>query len=761
MIGFLVSVIALVSVVTLTIVAFKKTNTIQMSIDTNMKDLVSQFNAKHDMQFDFDKTKNSNLANINNNLSDIKKNYLLKEDANKFLSSKSLQVSDKLTTTSNAVVINNMTFTKELNPQYTDPQIANTPNALILSAPSKQFTIKDDLSVQNLDIADSITAKNLEARESIMAASSKITKEGNIITKQAELTDAKSRSTISTGISTITKDTINTPALAIGTKQPQHALHLETQSAPNDWQLYLHNNNRWVAANHGDGYGLHINTNDQSSDKYALKLANTMQVANNGNLTINTEFNQNNIKTTPTQVDINTRNQDPSNYALKVNTNQQEILGVYNNATIKAPNSTFTPTNISITAPSIDIGTIKNKQLNITTATAPSVTSQLTVEASTLQTSDSSQFSTINAQFPSVATKICLGNTCITEKQMQSLKSTAKTPVDCQFGPWREEGQCSKPCGTGQQKFVRNIVQQEVNGGKACNATATTQTIKYEPCNTQQCPIDCQVSAWSQWTPCSKTCGTGTQLRTRSITQQKQYGGKDCPPLSESQPCNTQSCPQDCTFSAWTPWSQCTKACGTGQMVRTRTKLTDAKYGGACGVTSETAACNTQSCAVNCQVGGWSGWSPCSANCGSGTQTRTRGITVQPQNGGARCPNLSESISCQGECRPPVIGMRWQFGQTGTNWNQNQIWMSRYGRINATYRVANKPYMQPAVPANMTMQVANNTYSAPDIGVQLSGYYKGWLILQRNDGGGWYDVGSHWLDGTNNFTVYRNNETGA
>ena len=49
---------------------------------------------------------------------------------------------------------------------------------------------------------------------------------------------------------------------------------------------------------------------------------------------------------------------------------------------------------------------------------------------------------------------------------------------------------------------------------------------------------------------------------------------------------------------------------------------------------------------VDGKVGAWSDWSACSAPCGGGTQTRTRPVLVQPANGGAPLPELSESRSC-------------------------------------------------------------------------------------------------------------------
>ena len=56
--------------------------------------------------------------------------------------------------------------------------------------------------------------------------------------------------------------------------------------------------------------------------------------------------------------------------------------------------------------------------------------------------------------------------------------------------------------------------------------------------------------------------------------------------------------------------------------------------------------------AVNCQVGSWSGWGPCSHYCGtSGTQTRTRQKTSSEQCGG-QCPyHFQETQACnRGNC---------------------------------------------------------------------------------------------------------------
>ena len=57
--------------------------------------------------------------------------------------------------------------------------------------------------------------------------------------------------------------------------------------------------------------------------------------------------------------------------------------------------------------------------------------------------------------------------------------------------------------------------------------------------------VDCEWDEFSEWSPCSKTCGGGTQVRTRVIAIQESNGGQQCEGTSrESRHCPVQTeCP--------------------------------------------------------------------------------------------------------------------------------------------------------------------------------------------------------------------------
>ena len=57
-------------------------------------------------------------------------------------------------------------------------------------------------------------------------------------------------------------------------------------------------------------------------------------------------------------------------------------------------------------------------------------------------------------------------------------------------------------------------------------------------------PTDCKYSSWGEWAKCSKSCGDGSQERTRTIVTASQNGGKACDGSNkDTRNCNNGGCP--------------------------------------------------------------------------------------------------------------------------------------------------------------------------------------------------------------------------
>ena len=44
-----------------------------------------------------------------------------------------------------------------------------------------------------------------------------------------------------------------------------------------------------------------------------------------------------------------------------------------------------------------------------------------------------------------------------------------EVPVDCQYGPWSDYGPCSNSCGQGKKRVQRPILAEAKNGGRECS----------------------------------------------------------------------------------------------------------------------------------------------------------------------------------------------------------------------------------------------------------------------------------------------------
>jgi hypothetical protein len=227
--------------------------------------------------------------------------------------------------------------------------------------------------------------------------------------------------------------------------------------------------------------------------------------------------------------------------------------------------------------------------------------------------------------------------------------------TDCVVPAFAAWSTCTKSCGTGSQSRSRATVEPTL-GGAACPHSAETRN-----CNATPCPVDCTWNgAWTAYTTCSKSCGTTGSMTRNRVFVAASYGGKPCAPHTEAKQCNMHECPVDCVVAAaFGGWSTCTKSCGEGSQFRTKA-LTQPTFGGkVCPEAQdasvyETRACNQHLCPVNCVVSTWASWGSCSVECGPGIKARTRTITVSAKHGGKRCPDLVDETDCTGPKKCPI-----------------------------------------------------------------------------------------------------------
>lgn len=263
----------------------------------------------------------------------------------------------------------------------------------------------------------------------------------------------------------------------------------------------------------------------------------------------------------------------------------------------------------------------------------------------------------------------------------------------CRTTRWSDWSECSATCGVGITMRTRTFVDRV--GRKKCPHISVVEKQK---CMQPECSVTdleipdpkCPVTPWSDWSPCSVTCGRGVQIRTRLLLVEPDQEaeckakGKE---LHQQRECNTR---QDCTFDYETARTICTMEPDVGACRGTYSRYyydaskqscEEFEYGGCrgnqnnflsrelcmstCGVVRASNRqpqqlrqglsqgrhfTTTQSSSVDCELSEWSEWSPCSVNCGTGFSKQTRKILREPQNDGQKCGKLVKRKRCSGPC---------------------------------------------------------------------------------------------------------------
>ncbi|KFO28580.1 Hemicentin-1 [Fukomys damarensis] len=221
-------------------------------------------------------------------------------------------------------------------------------------------------------------------------------------------------------------------------------------------------------------------------------------------------------------------------------------------------------------------------------------------------------------------------------------------PVHGAWSPWQPWGGCSKSCGEGTQMRTRLCNNPPPSfDGSYCSGAETQMQV----CRERPCPVDGRWAPWASWSACTVSCGGGTRQRTRDCSDPvPQYGGRKCEGSDiQSDFCNNDPCPTHGNWSPWSAWGTCSRTCSGGQMRRYRTCDDPRPFHGgrACaGPDTQLQRCNTDRCPVDGGWGNWQSWSHCSVSCGGGEKTRKRLCdNPVPSKGGRSCRGDATQVS--------------------------------------------------------------------------------------------------------------------
>uniref|UniRef100_A0A8C4H409 Spondin-1 n=1 Tax=Dicentrarchus labrax TaxID=13489 RepID=A0A8C4H409_DICLA len=221
----------------------------------------------------------------------------------------------------------------------------------------------------------------------------------------------------------------------------------------------------------------------------------------------------------------------------------------------------------------------------------------------------------------------------------------------CMMSEWITWSPCSMSCGMGSRSRERYVKQFPDDGSVCTLPTEETENcVVNEECNT----IPCMLTPWSDWSDCSVTCGKGMRTRQRMLKSPVELG--ECTEeLEQVEKCMLPECPIDCVMTEWTEWSECNKSCGKGHTIRRRVVNLEPQFGGdPCSETIQRKKCKIRKCNrgqansdekkrrkeqrekrrskqgraevtsehPGCKMRPWSSWTECTKLCGGGIQER-------------------------------------------------------------------------------------------------------------------------------------------
>ncbi|KAJ8046309.1 Hemicentin-1 [Holothuria leucospilota] len=290
------------------------------------------------------------------------------------------------------------------------------------------------------------------------------------------------------------------------------------------------------------------------------------------------------------------------------------------------------------------------------------------------------------------------GDDCVGPNSEQAICDEGPCPIDGEWGPWRNAGECSATCyyeGSPVYRHMRRRCNNPVPmyGGKDCTGSARKKVVCLD---LPHCPVHGGWGPWRNAGECSATCyyegrSVYRHMRRRCNNPVPQHDGDDCRGLERKNVVclDLPHCPVDGGWSDYGEWSECSQTCEEGIQTRIRTCTNPTpQYGG---LECEGDDRETQICGNRCPGhGGWSDWgpwSPCdSPRCGvDGTKFRSRSCTnPRPKKRRHYCVGpIIDRETCS-KCPVPGGWSDWsQWGPCSGN--------CRKGDFRLRYRTCNNP----------------------------------------------------------------------
>ncbi|XP_029022153.1 thrombospondin type-1 domain-containing protein 7A [Betta splendens] len=263
-------------------------------------------------------------------------------------------------------------------------------------------------------------------------------------------------------------------------------------------------------------------------------------------------------------------------------------------------------------------------------------------------------------------------------------------------------------CGPGFKTRILDCVRSDGKSvdPKFCKELGLERKWQMNASCVVDCPVNCQLSEWSQWSECTHTCGlTGKLWRRRTVIQAPQGDGRPCSSQKDQwKPCLVKPC-YIWRYNAWSDCRSQGARCGEGLRFRNVSCFVSDGSGQQHGSLVDDEFCGDMEpsvdgdaqivlkepcivpCPGECYLTHWTVWSPCQLSCIHGedlgfgsVQVRSRAVVAQDPENLLQCPEQEL------EARPCTEGLCFEYKWRTGPWrgSSRQVWCERSDGLNVT-----------------------------------------------------------------------------